>query len=146
MKKVLTRKGIVLIVIPLSLIFLQLFVRFLIKSNISYIGITLGALGIGQLCPYLYFDHLILNKAFSLQPDYKTEPGKLILEYSVQVAESFDKTKFELLKNLYILSIFLTGALFLFTIYFGLTGSEGIHVLLGVIICIYTWYLLIFKK
>ena len=73
MSKIFSKKGIILIIIPLFTLFLQGFIRFILKSDFNTIGITLGSLGIGQLLPFFYFDHFVANKLLGISPEYKFE-------------------------------------------------------------------------
>ncbi len=62
MKKIISRKGITIVIIPLFAIFLQFFLRVILDKDFNTIGITLGALGLGQILPFFYFDHFVANK------------------------------------------------------------------------------------
>jgi hypothetical protein len=96
MTRIFSRKGIILIIIPLFAIFLQGFLRFVLKLDFNTIGITLGALGVGQLLPFFYFDHFIANKILGIAPSYKTNVDELQAKVGVgygiyQTVQAFRK-------------------------------------------------------
>ncbi|WP_228237260.1 hypothetical protein [Allomuricauda sp. M10] len=138
------RKVIVLVLIPVFAIFVQFFLRMILGTDFNTIGITLGTLGIGQLLPFLYFDHFITNKIFGLKPTYDIKQNEVSIKYKMSV-QSLDSTKIDGLKNQFLLVIFLNLALFLVIIYLGVKGEIVWHTIFGGISCLSSWYLLIFK-
>jgi hypothetical protein len=146
MAKVFSRKGIILIVIPLFTLFLQGFIRFILKSDFNTIGITLGSLGLGQLLPFFYFDHFVANKLLGISPEYKFENETLQVVYRVVPGVEIKQDKINALKNWYITVIFLNLALFLIIVYLGIIEKIAFHILLGALSCFLSWYLLIFKN
>ncbi|MCE7057148.1 hypothetical protein LZF95_20880 [Algoriphagus sp. AGSA1] len=141
--KLFSKKGIIIIVIPLFAIFLQLFLRYILGKDFNTIGITLGALGLGQILPFFYFDHFVANKILGITPNYEYSNGKLCVTYDVTT--NIPKEDIDKLKNLFIIAIFLNLGLFLITVYFGLTDKILLHTIFGTISCFVSWFLLIFK-
>lgn len=143
MTKILSRKVIILIIIPLFAIFLQGFLRYVLKLDFNTIGITLAAVGVGQLLPFCYFDHLVANKILGISPHYKTMKGELQITY--KASSNIKDKDIEAIQNLILIAIFFELALFIITIYLGLSGYILYHIILGSFTCIISWYLLIFK-
>jgi len=143
MKKVISRKGIILIVIPIFAIFLQVFLRLILDKDLNTIGITFGALGLAQVLPFFYFDHFIANKVLGVSPEYDDQPDQLSIVY--KLSKNIPKEDIEKIKNLFILAIFFNLGLFIVTVYLGLTERIFLHILFGALSCIVSWYLLVFK-
>ena len=144
MSKLISRKGIVLIVIPLFTIFIQGFIRYIMKLDFNTIGITFGALGLGQIFPFFYFDHFIANKVLGISPTYVTDEKELKIIYKL-TSNITDTGKIDDLKNLFFISIFVNLTLFTVILYLGFTGHIFWHIFFGVISCFSSWYLLIYK-
>ena len=143
MSNLISRKGVILIIIPLFAVFLQFFIRTILCLDFNTIGITLGALGLGQMLPFLYFDHFIANKVLGLDPNYELKPAEFTVKYKLSSnIESNDIDKF---KNLFMAAIFFNLALFLVTVYFGIKGEIILHIIFGSFSCLISWYLLVFK-
>jgi len=138
------RKIIVLVVIPLFAIFIQFFLRMILETDFNTIGITLGTLGIGQLLPFLYFDHFITNKVFGIKPSYEVKSDEISIKYKM-TTQSLDEKKIDKLKNQFILAIIFNLALFLIVIYLGVKGEILWHIVFGAISCLTSWYLLVYK-
>ncbi len=83
MKKLLSRAGIVLVIFPLTVLLLQIMFRLAFGKDLNTIGITLGAMGLGQLFPFLYFDHFVANKVLGIRPSYEVKNSELIITYKV---------------------------------------------------------------
>lgn len=143
MTKILTRRGIVLIVMPLFLIFLQIFIRFILHKDLNTLGITFAALGVGQLFPFLYSDHFIINKVIGTKPLYLNQENTVVIKY--ETFQNIDNEQIEKVKNYIFGAIFFNLGLFMCVIYLGLIGHVFMHISLGIISCIITWILLIFK-
>lgn len=143
MKKIISRKGIVIVIIPLFAVFLQFFLRMVLHKDFNTIGITLGALGLGQILPFFYFDHFVANKILGITPEYEFAPGKFTVSY--ELTAHISKDEVDGLKNLFILAIFLNLALFLVTVFCGLTDRLILHTIFGAICCCVSWFLIIFK-
>lgn len=142
-KSIKTRKGIVLLIIPLFIIFVQIFIRVILKKDINTIGITLSALGLGQILPFFYFDHFIANKILGIAPDYDFADEKMTITY--KLCTNVEKSAVDSIKNDFMVAIFLNLVLFMLTVYFGLAEEITLHIIFGSICCIVSWYLLIFK-
>ncbi|GGH09172.1 hypothetical protein [Mucilaginibacter phyllosphaerae] len=143
MKKIISKKGIILIIIPAFAIFLQFFLRIIMKKDFNTIGISLGGLSLGQLLPFFHFDHFISSKVLGINPHYKFEHGKFIISYDTSA--NVKPEEIESIKNIFIIAIFINLALFLIIIYLGLTNHIILHTLFGLISCVVSWYLLIYK-
>lgn len=143
MSKLLSRKGIILILLPVFVIILQSFLRLVLKLDFNTIGITLASLGLGQLLPFCYFDHFIANKIMGISPTYKTDKNQLQITYKTKANVPVEEI--DSLKNLFLIAIFLNLLLFLVTIYAGSQGYICLHIIFGLISCIISWYLLVFK-
>ena len=141
--KLISRKGVVTIIIPLFAIFIQAFIRFILDKDFNTIGITLGALGLGQMLPFFYFDHFVANKVLSVAPTYNTSGRKLVISYDLKF--TIEQGEIERMKNLFIIGIFLSLGLFFVTVYLGLTDHIGWHLLFGSMNCVISWYLLLFR-
>lgn len=144
-KMLMTRKGITLVVIPLFALFLQVFLRLILNKDLNTIGITLGALGLGQILPFFYFDHFVANKLLGIVPKYRFINGEFQITYQIQQGNNINESQIDSLKNWFILAIFLNLCLFLVIVYFGLCGKILLHTVFGVVSCSISWYLLIFK-
>ncbi|QNA42677.1 hypothetical protein [Lacibacter sediminis] len=143
MNKLISRRGIILIIIPLFVVFLQGFLRFVLKHDFNTLGITLGALGLGQMLPFFYFDHFIANKVLAVAPSYKMNTDELQISYKVK--GNVNPEEIDKVKNWFIIAMFVSLALFLITIYLGLSGEIEWHVFFGGLSCIISWILLVFK-
>jgi hypothetical protein len=144
MNQIFTKKGIVLIGLPLFTIFTQLFIRLILGKDFNTIGITLGSLGVGQLFPFIYFDHFVANKILGINPKYEMKNGKFVVNYELKSNYSNNK-EIDEIKNILYFAIFLNLALFMVTVYFGITGNILLHTIFGLISCLVSWYFLIFK-
>jgi hypothetical protein len=142
-KKLLSKKGVILVIIPLFVIFTQAFVRYILNKDFNTVGITFGALGLGQLIPFIYFDHFITNKVLNIAPAYDLNNKKLIITYDL--VSNVDSGKIESVKNLFFAAVFVSLGLFLVTVYLGVTNQIGWHLAFGVCNCLISWYLLFFK-
>ena len=143
MKKILTRKGAVLIIIPSFIVFLQVMFRLTAGQDLNTIGITLGALGLGQIIPFLYFDHFIINKVLGIKPVYSYDSNELSITYKLQsniIAEDIESSK-----NYLFAATFCSLGLFLVILYLGLNKIIIPHIIFGVISCSVSWYILVFK-
>jgi hypothetical protein len=58
------------ILMPAFVLIIQLFFRFLFEKEMFGIGISLSAIAIAQIFPYLFFDNLVLLKIFSLSTKF----------------------------------------------------------------------------
>jgi|GEM_PF-5323180 len=143
MKKLISRRGIVLIIIPLFTIFVQCFLRFVLKKDLNTIGITFAALGLGQLLPFLYFDHFIVNKVLNIKPQYSFEGNELNITY--KTGQNINSEEIDSVKNWFYVAIIFNFVLFLCIIYLGLIGKIVWHIIFGIISCLISWYLLVFK-
>jgi hypothetical protein len=143
MNKLISRKGITIVIIPLFAVFLQFFLRVILHKDFNTIGITLGALGLGQILPFFYFDHFVANKILGITPAYEFGVGKFSVTY--ELSAHISREEIDGLKNLFIIAIFFNLALFLVTVYCGLTDRILLHTIFGPIICCVSWFLIIFK-
>jgi len=143
MKKLITRKGIILVIIPLFTIFLQCFLRIILDKDLNTIGITFAALGLGQLLPFLYFDHFIVNKVLNIKPHYSFDKNEFKIIY--KAGQNVNSEEIDSVKNWFYIAIFINLSLFLCVIYLGLAGKIVWHIIFGSISCLISWYLLVFK-
>jgi hypothetical protein len=144
-KYLISRKGIILIVIPVFALFLQIFLRLILKKDLNTVGISLGALGLGQILPFFYFDHFVANKILGISPEFNIENDELLVKYKVKKNATISEGEIEKVKNTFVIAVFLNLTLFLCIVYFGLTGDIMLHTLLGLVSCIISWYLIVFK-
>lgn len=141
-----SRKGVVLIVVPLFCIFLQVFLRLILKKDLNTIGITLGSLGLGQLLPFFYFDHFVANKLLGITPSYQMTNDSFTINYKIRSGVEITQEVVDRLKNLFMVATFFNLGLFLVIVYLGITQHIGLHIFFGLISCVISWYLLIFKN
>lgn len=146
-KKILSRKRVVLIGVPLFALFIQGFVRFVLKTDFNTIGITLGSIGLGQLLPFMHFDHFVANKLLGTKAkEVKVENVEVRLLYKVESGVNLDIEKIETTKSLFTWAIITCLGLFFIIVYLGIRGYVFWHIFLGSVICIVAWYLLIFRN
>ena len=145
MSKLISKKGIVIFVIPIFALFLQVFLRLILDKDLNTIGITLGALGLGQILPFFYFDHFVANKILGIAPKFNILDNEFQVVYKMRPSSGITEKEIENLKNWFVIAVFLNLALFIIIIYLGLTGKIILHTLFGVLSCVVSWYLLIFK-
>ena len=143
MKKLLSRAGIVLVIFPLTVLLLQIMFRLAFGKDLNTIGITLGAMGLGQLFPFLYFDHFVANKVLGIRPSYEVKNSELIITYKVN--PKIEASEIEEVKNIVIAVTFLSLGLFMVIVFFGLRGDIFLHTTFGIISCFISWYILVFK-
>lgn len=143
MKKLTSRKGIIIIIIPLFAVFLQFFLRKVLDHDFNTIGITLAALGLGQILPFFYFDHFVANKILGISPEYNYSENKFSVVY--QLKNNIPIEEIESVKNLFVIAVFVNLALFLVTLYCGLEGLIILHTIFGAICCFISWFLIVFK-
>lgn len=144
-KSLISRKGIIVIVIPIFALFLQVFIRIILNKDLNTIGISLGALGLGQILPFFYFDHFVANKILGISPEFNVQNDELLIKYKIKRNTSITEGEIDKIKNLFVIAIFLNLALFLGIVYFGLTGYILLHTILGIFSCFISWYLIVFK-
>lgn len=144
-KSLISRKGIIVIVIPVFALFLQIFLRLILKKDLNTIGISLGALGLGQILPFFYFDHFVANKILGISPEFSLQNDELLVKYRIKQSATIQDGEIEKVKNLFTIAVFLNLALFLSVVYFGLIGDILLHTVLGLISCSISWYLIVFK-
>ncbi|MEK7254957.1 MAG: hypothetical protein AAB316_09445 [Bacteroidota bacterium] len=144
MKKLISRKGIVLILIPFFVIFLQAFIRYVLGKDFNTIGITLGALGLGQILPFVYFDHFVANKIFNISPSFAAKGDKFIITYKAGVKVGIEDI--EGMKNLTYVAIFVNLMLFVMTVYFGLIQLTLLHIISGSLCCLLSWGVIFYKS
>lgn len=143
--KIFSGKGIVFIILPLFTIGLQLFIRIILDKDWNTIGITFAALGLGQIFPFLDFNHFIRSKILSIAPEYKDNNGSIEISYRLFQKKPIKNDEIEKLKTQFLIALLLNLILYLLTIWLGVMDYIFFHIVLGLICCIVSWYLIIFK-
>ena len=94
---VLYKRCIQAIVMPIVVLMIQLLFKFLLDKEITSIGVSLGAIALGQIFPYLFFDNLIMLKVFSMSAQFENIENKLINSYEFKIKK--DSNGINTLKN-----------------------------------------------
>lgn len=83
--------------IPLFVIFLQVFLKIVCGADFTTnLGITIGAIGLGQIFPYIAFENLLVSKIIHLKTNHEmTEKGFTVQYFFEQVNNipNLDKIK-----------------------------------------------------
>ena len=135
----LTIKSIVAIGIPLTAVCIQALLRYAMDINFNSMGITLSAIGIGQIFPFIIFENFLLSKVFGIKEEANfAGEGKISIIYTME-----NKGNTNNIKDIRLLSyvFFLINIiLFILTIILNLKGEIYLHLLTGAISCLLTWY------
>lgn len=117
MNPTIAKRTIQAIVMPLFILFLQLFFKVLFNKEITTVGISLASIGIAQIFPYMFWDNLILLKVTTLLPTSEKDSGVLKLGYNFTVTKGMDQIN--TLKNLTMLMFIVILTLFILTLGMG---------------------------
>ena len=125
--------------IPIFVIFLQVFLKFLCDVDLTTnLGITIGAIGLGQIFPFIAFENLLLTKIFRLKEEPQLTTGGFKVEYTIEqisTNRSIDKMK-GMAFGILLLSIVLFMVVVTMSSY---EQSIFWRVGLGIVNCIITW-------
>lgn len=143
--KITTRKLLIVIIFPAILLLLQSYVKWEHGISISNFGTTLATLSLGQVFPFLFFEHTFLMKCFEVQKTYKSryKGSTIAISYSIKSKTEKDINR---LKNLTVLLFVTLTVLFFFTMFLGLdenfvtlhTVSGGVGVIMSTAYLLFT--------
>lgn len=109
------------VMMPAFVVSIQLFFRFLLGKEIFGVGISLSAVALAQIFPYLFFDNLILLKVYSLSTKFEEENSELLTRHTFTIKKK--SSQILELRNLTIFLFIVILALFIVTL--GLGYKDG---------------------
>lgn len=130
------------ILFPISVVFIQGFIREISSIDFDTVGITIGAIGLGQIFPFIIYDTLIVGKIITIKPSYSMTKSQFVTRHSFLLkrnGDSIDKLK----KLTYVIFI-MNLLLFMVTVYLGITGEYWAHIIFGTIGCLISGIYLLF--
>jgi hypothetical protein len=129
MDKIISRRMLNSLLIPMTVTFIQMFFKYLLEKESGYIGISLSAIALGQIFPYISYDHLMINKVMSYKPEHTQLKTELKTTYKPSSLISIDKIeKLKILTNILFIGILV---IFIVTTGLGLKGDICYHNCLG---------------
>jgi hypothetical protein len=82
-------KAAVIIILPLAIVIGEIIIKISAgKPFLQDVGTILGALGLGQIIPFLVFESLIIEKIYSFKTVYSISGKVLHIEYPLEVNDS----------------------------------------------------------
>jgi hypothetical protein len=145
--KWLSHKWIRVIALPLFAVFLQAILRFSANHDFNTVGITLASIGLGQLLPFIMFDHLLVNRVFKPKTKITSNsPGKI--EFNVELSEIQGDLTEHVGKqgSMFLIAALISLLLFSIVILLGIKGFIITHILLGLGSCVASWLIILDDK
>lgn len=130
------------IVFPLAVVIVQWFIRHISDVDFNTVGITLGAIGLGQIFPFIIYDTLIVGKVLSVRPYHSFTRSEFTTRHQFLLER--DDQGIENLKKWTYLLFVVNLLLFMFTVYLGVTGELWTHITLGGVTCVISALYLLF--
>ena len=131
--------------VPLFVIFIQICLKFACDADFtSNLGVTIGAIGLGQIFPYLALENIIKNKLL------KTKFEQEVANNSYNIYFSFEEAQNEVdLKKIqtFTLAIMLSCiCLFMIVIVLSVKDYPAlISIPMGTLNCLITWMFILYK-
>jgi hypothetical protein len=118
------------VLMPFSLIFIQFFLKWALEKDIDNIGTSLSAMAMGQVFPFIIYDHLMFSKFFSFEAKHETTSSTLKITQRVKLNKNIEQV--DTIKNLTIMLFVIILVLFLVATTLGLKGGyENLNFLTG---------------
>ena len=138
MDKFISRRMLNSFAIPFGIVFVQLVLKYFNNGELKYIGVSLSAIALGQILPYLSYDHLMCNKVLTHVPEHKETKIGISTTYIPKRLIKADKIEpLKLRTNFLILGV---AFLFIFVLVLGLNNHVCLHNIFGIVALILSTY------
>ena len=133
------------IVVPAFVIFLQIFIKNICGADFTpNLGITIGAIGLGQIFPFIAFENLLFGKVLNLKKSLSTTGNSFTIQYSFE--QIANDSRMENIKALALGLLFLSIAIFMIIVYMSVNDAPTYQrVSLGLMNCIISWSFILSK-
>lgn len=136
------RKLFTTLLAPFLVLSFQLFIKWYNNIDISYVGISLAAIAMGQMLPFALYDHFMLTKVFIIKS--VTKANKTAVNVDYQMIMQRDSEEIDRLRILTTLVLVCIVILFILTVTLAYKEEAYLYhnLLGGLSVIISTWYIL----
>ena len=122
-----------------------MFIKMMVGADpTSNLGVTLAAIGLGQMFPMLVFENFLMSKVLSLGSEYQHQSNGVTVKYVLRPSTRASD-QIASIKNIMVLLFLVYIAIFMITVYMSTSGfSLWQPITLGAINCGISWSLIIY--
>lgn len=130
---------------PIMFILIQCLIKYIHESPITNnLGITLSAIGLSQILPFISFQNILINKFIEIESNVELDQNSIITTHELKLV--IPPKKIEELQSIVTFIFLLNILIFMLTIHFSISIENQLTaIILGSVNCILSW-IFILKK